>query len=74
LSMALILEKNPMNSTIKEIILTTLHVVALGTAIAVGIQTLDYLEVAMVSEDARTRYYNDLKLVCSQYKASEVNR
>ena len=72
--MALILEKNPMNPTIKEIIFTTLHVVALGTAIAVGIQTLDYLEVAMVSEDARTRYYNDLKLVCSQYKASEVNR
>ena len=63
-----------MNPTIKEGIFATLHVVALGTAIAVGIQTLDYLEVAMVSEDARARYYNDLKLVCSQYKASEVNR
>ena len=74
MSMALILEKNPMNSTIKEGILATLHVVALGTIITVGIQTLDYLEVAMVSEDARTRYYNDLALVCSQYKAAEVNR
>lgn len=74
MSMALILEKNPMNSTIKEGILATLHVVVLGTAITVGIQTLDYLEVAMVSEDARTRYYNDLALVCSQYKAAEVSR
>jgi len=61
-------------STIKEVIFTTLHVVLISTGVLVGIQTLDYLEVAMVSEDARTRYYNDLKLVCSQYKASEVNR
>jgi uncharacterized protein YwlG (UPF0340 family) len=63
-----------MMSTIKEVIFTTLHVVLISTGVLVGIQTLDYLEVAMVSEDARTRYYNDLKLVCSQYKASEVNR
>ena len=59
---------------IKEGIFATLHVVVLGTAITVGIQTLDYLEVAMVSEDARTRYYNDLALACAQYKAAEVNR
>ena len=74
MSTALTPEKNPMNPTIKEGIFATLHVVALGTIITVGIQTLDYLEVAMVSEDARTRYYNDLALVCSQYKAAEVNR
>ena len=74
MSTALILEKNPMNSMLKEGIFATLHVVALGTIITVGIQTLDYLEVAMVSEEAQTRYYNDLALVCSQYKAAEVNR
>ena len=63
-----------MMSTTKEIIFTTLHVVLISTGVLVGIQTLDYLEVAMVSEEAQTRYYNDLKLVCSQYKAAEVNR
>jgi len=61
-------------STIKEIIFTTLHVVLISTGVLVGIKTLDYLEVAMASEDARTSYYNDLKLACSQYKAAEVNR
>jgi len=61
-------------STIKEIIFTTLHVVIISTGVLVGIKTLDYLEVVMASEDARTRYYDDLKLACSQYKAAEVNR
>ena len=59
---------------IKEGIFATLTVVLILITIQLAITYMDYLETAMLNEEAQTRYYNDLALVCSQYKAAEANR